>query len=341
MLIAALLLALPAPVAPAQDAQPGAEVAAAAAALALPLTIEKVWYRAGEKKSLGGMRAFKANGDLTLTPEGLEFHGGKDSFSIPVANITMVSLGKLGRDVDTDWAVIGLREGGLARVIAFRDGKALGYGQDTSEIYRKIRSAMEELGGAQFNVPPGYRPYDAIDDQVALMVPDGWSVHTPSAINIDGRSPWGTHLFSSKPLAGGHELNDGEAIRQRVTDEATREFFLVREQALAGMSCSGFKPRALAELLQRTTQDPLFASEFQLQEPPRSTPVTIAGCEGLRVLARGRRADGLAVVLDLRLVAHHDTLFTFGVRALASAHDDLLKTLEPVVAAARFATAIR
>ena len=58
------------------------------------------------------------------------------------------------------------------------------------------------------------------------------------------------------------------------------------------------------------------------------------------MVARGRRADGAEAVVDLRIVARRDTLFTFGVRALATEYESMLQTFEPVVAAARFATAV-
>lgn len=335
-----LIVALPAALSPPSAVAQSATDDETTPAVVLPWTMDKVWYRAGRKKGLAGLRAFKASGDLTLTGEGIEFDGGKDSFQIPLANITIVSLGKLGRDVNTDWVVVGLREGGLERIIAFRDGRSLGYGQHTPRIYRTLKAAMKQLGGAHYNVPPGYQAYDAIDYQIALMYPEDWAVHIPAAISIGGRTPWGTILFSASELPGGPEVISSKSVQGRIADSATREFFLTREEAAANMNCSGFKSKTLPKLLDRAARDPLFGRDFELIEPPRSTPVIIAGCEGLRVMARGRRGDGLEAVVDLRMVARRDTLFIFGVRALASEHEALLETFEPVVAGARFAPAV-
>ena len=102
------------------------------AAPALPQTVERVWYR-GENRPLG--KVFRAGGDLTIREGSLEFVHRKHGWSVPLDGISIITLGSMKGDVDTDWVVLALRDGQPEPVVGIRDGHRLGHGGETREIY--------------------------------------------------------------------------------------------------------------------------------------------------------------------------------------------------------------
>jgi hypothetical protein len=66
---------------------------------------------------------------------------------------------------------------------------------------------------------------------------------------------------------------------------------------------------------------------------------SLAGCEGLRLVGRGRRNDGTAVVLDARAVSDGETLFVFVLRSVADDYESRLRAFDKVLATFRFSVA--
>ena len=174
--------------------------AAEAVEVALPITVEKVWFRPGRQTGMAKLKLKQLSGQLTIDDAGLEIVGKKDSVYIPVDSISMVSLGKLGTDVDTEWIVLQLQGAEGNRTVAIRDGHALGYGQKTRELFRTVRDVMKSLSTAQYRVDPGYKVFDQISFQMTLAIPDNWSHFIHSGVTIGDRLAQGTIIFSAEPI---------------------------------------------------------------------------------------------------------------------------------------------
>jgi len=295
----------------------------------VPLTFDEVWYRQEKKKGMGKLKARKASGNLRVTAEGLEFAAKDQRVFVPLADLRMVSMGKMGRDVDTDWVIVAFEKAGTIEVIGFRDGDKLGYGSATEALGRQLRSAMKLLGGAQYNVPEGYKAFDQLDYQIAFAIPADWSTYVQSMVIVDGQARWGTIIFSSDP--GERQLPDGP--------EVPPAFFLERRETSRGMDCDGFTPKAHARLLDQIADDPLFGTGYDVVESPRVSPITLGGCSGVRVEARSLAAGGSIAVLDMRIIAKRDTLYLFGLRSPEQSHDAYLEAFEKSLATVRLSSA--
>jgi hypothetical protein len=305
-------------------------------AVQLPLTFDRVWYRAEKKKGLGKLKAAKATGHLTLTEESLEFASSKDRFALPLDRIWMISMGTMGQDVSTEWVLLSIQDSAGPRLIGVRDGRNLGYGQATKEIYESLRAGLRQLSAAQYDVPEGLQPYDGLDSQLVFAVPEGWNAYFQE-VQFSGDSPtWGVTLFSSESIDHEDPDDRADALRQ-VRHGDLEAFFLGRSPAKKGMSCEGFSTKTRQTLLELAREDPLFGEGYQVIQEPQATPIEIGGCSALRVTARTRENQGIERALDLRFVADHRTLFVFGTRSAVDRLEQAAAPLDSAISTVRFA----
>jgi hypothetical protein len=302
--------------------------------VSLPLTIERVWFKASKKLVSSG-------GDLTISQEGLELVTQKKTLLIPLEDLYVLSWGRFKSDVDTDWAVLGIGASGPADLLAIRDGKKLGYGQRTRQIYESLQSALKQLGAAQYDVPPGFEAYDVFSQQFSMAVPQGWDQHVESlVVQGDGHS-WGTTIFSSeeiehpKPDSTGIRLQDDPNL-QRVLSGEVPAFFVGRSTAESGMSCTGFTDKAKRKLLEREENRAADLLGYPMVEPFTLTPATAGLCSGLRARGVSLRPDGDRVRIDIYLVANEETLYVAGVRLLDKHYEATRELFETAVSTIRF-----
>ncbi len=123
--------------------------------VALPVTIEKTWYRTGKVRLFG--KAYEQTGTLTVSDTGVEFTFDKGTVNIPKSSITWVEWGKLSPDIQNDWAVVHYTDTTGAAIVAFKG--ALFAGSDKDNL---IFSALMKLmvpKDADSDVPsePGIR----------------------------------------------------------------------------------------------------------------------------------------------------------------------------------------
>jgi len=305
-------------------------------AVQLPLTFEKVWFRAEKKKGQGKFKVGKATGHLTLTEESLEFVSSKDRFALPLDQIWMISMGPMGQDVSTDWVLLSIQDSSGSRLIGVRDGHGLGYGQNTKKIYDSLRAGLKQLSVAQYDVPHGLQPYDGLDSQLVFAVPDGWSAYVQEVQFSEDSPPWGLTLFSPAKIDHGDPDDRADALRQ-VRHGDLEAFFLGRSPAKKGMTCDGFSTKMGDALLELAREDPLFGEGYQVTQEPQATAIEIGACSGLRVTARTRENQGIERVLDLRFVADHSTLYVFGMRSAAERVEQATAPLDSAIATVRFA----
>lgn len=315
--------------------EPSFESDADDSAIALPLTIEKLWYRAGGKRRLG---------DLIVSEDGFELVARKKAFVIPLDRIQFVSYGTMKGDVDTEWVLLTVGVAPPYDVIGVRDGRKWGYGGRTAEVYRQLRRALEQLAAGQFRVAPGYRAYEGPDRGCALAIPEDWSIYLESLVVVAGRPPGGTTIFSEQPIRAIETEADGAVkavddleLLDAILAGESPGFFIERRRAGRGMSCSGFSGSARERVLTQAREDIAFGEGFEVLVPPAATVDSVGGCEALHVVGRSRRPDGAEVVLDLYAAARGETLYFFGLRALADRYEDRRPTFAASVATVKFA----
>ena len=304
----------------------------------LPLTIERVWFKPSRKLISSG-------GDLTISAEGLELVKNKKTVVIPLEELYVLSYGRFKSDVDTEWTILGLGENGPSTLLAIRDGKKLGYGWRTRQIYDKLRVAMKKLGVGQFRVPPGYLTFEVFATQFTLAIPADWDTHMQSlVVEADGRS-WGTAIFSSEEIDHPHRkageishLEDDPDL-QRVLAGELPAFFIGRSEIESGMSCNGFTDKAKQRLIQREHERTVDVLGYPLVEPFSLTPATVGFCSGFRAQARSRRPDGREILIDLYFVADDATLYVIGLRSLDEVHAAAREPFENALATLKFSVA--
>jgi tRNA(Leu) C34 or U34 (ribose-2'-O)-methylase TrmL len=328
---AALALALLAAAPVLAQAAAAPPPAPAAGDVALPLTLDRVWLRLGSGAGLG--KGFKSLGDLLVTAEGLEFVTRKRTVFIPSERLGVLSYGKIKGDVDTDWAVIALGQADPPELIGVRDGSKLGYGARTRSIFERLKAALKAARAGPYRVPPGLVAYEGLDDTCALAVPEGFEAAVQSIVHAGGRIPWGSVVFSAPAAAGATEAEH----LARVLEGETPAFSFERAEAALSSDCGGLSAPAQAALVERARRDGLFAAGSA--STPTTEPVTIDGCRGVRVLARGRRDDGREAVLELLAAARGSMQVVFGLRALSEHHAEFRRPLDAALATFRFGVA--
>ena len=298
-----------------------------------PRTIAGVWMRTGTDRGITGP---KLSGDLVITPESLELLAGKRDLSFPFDAVRMISFGTMRGDVDTEWVALTLVRGGKRELIGLRDGRKLGYGQRTGELYRELRDTARRFAWAQFSASEGYRPYTELDRVFAIEVPAEWTLYHHDLVHVDGVMRYGTVVFTAEPLLEADDPKGkarGHALA-KIQQGAVSAWIVTRREALGGMKCEGFDKGALPALGEIVAADPFFGRPFGFDAPPEFAPVEIDGCAGLRLVAR---AGASSAVLDLRAVAREGTLVLVGLRTTEADLPRESATFEHAVSSLRLA----
>jgi hypothetical protein len=312
--------------------------------VSLPLTVEHVWFRT--VKGSPTIRLFNTKGDLTVGPDGISFSTSKKTVEIPIDHVQQISYGKIKGDVDTEWVLFGVGEQRADAIVAVRDGRKLGYGQKTWEIYEKLKAALEQLSAAQYGAPQGLRSFHEFARQFTLAVPDGWDTYLESLVYVGERAPWGTIIVSSEEIRQ-PARPDGDGAR-RAVDEGTLDrvrlgeipgFFIERMPVEKGMKCKGFSEKGMERLLDLAAEGALFHGGGKLAGIPTASPELIDRCNGLRLRGQVVAEDGTRTEIDLHAAAEGDTLFVFGLRAIPQRYEEYREVLDASLATLMFSVA--
>lgn len=305
-------------------------------AVSLPMTFPRIWLRPGKRKGQPKPSLRRVSGPLTITDTTLEISGKENFVEIPVASISMVSMGRMGRDVDTDWVLLALDGADGRRVVGLRDGRKMGYGQGTQELFDALRNVMKHLGAAQYRVPDGFRAFDRLDFQFALALPEGWHHFVHSAVMIDNRMRQGTIIFSAERIERG---DDNDAILQRVLAGRLDAFYLDRVAAGDGKACDGLNARQRERLIERG-QVELTVGGYTVAEAPVAGADVFGDCPGLRVQGVAKNLAGDEKRVDLRAVSDGETLFVFGLHHPAAGETERSRLFDAVIDSVKFAFSI-
>ena len=333
-----LSVALGAQLVAAADVQQDASGSDESGAGAYPQTIQKIWYRTGKQRGFVGP---KYSGDLMITRSSLEFLSKKADISIPFEDVGMVSYGKMSGDVNTDWVVLTIEDGGLLRLMGFRDGTKLGYGVRTPDIFETVLDAAEELSWGQFSAPEGLVPYTELDHVFAMAVPRGWSSYHHEMISSAGSVFWGTVIFTPESMTGDATESRLDATERELALEAiqrgeTTAWIVRRVESKGGMTCDGFTDKALKTLRKWIARDPFLNVPFEAPENAAFEPTPIGACQGVRASLEATTSSGATPVLELRVVSQGQAALIIALRTTAEDLETDLEQLEVALPTVKF-----
>ncbi|MCP3981261.1 MAG: hypothetical protein GY716_18325 [bacterium] len=295
-----LLLAIVAPAAVA--APPVAEASSGEEALRLPHTVERVWYRTDDKRTAKG-RQFA--GDLTLTEDGIEIDGKKGQAFLPAESIRFVSHGTMRGDVNTVWTVLSMQRPGSTWVVGLKDGRKLGFGDRTAEIYDLLRRYTRQLGVGPYVVPPGHVAYDRLDRQFAFAHPEDWYPFHRTLVEIDEGTRWGTMIFAAEKIdpPSAREAEEVSERRRQVLKRVDRgevaAFFVDRRAVEKGMDCDGLSAGARKRLLEYAAEKNLLGKHAAALDAAAGTDSTAGGCAAVGFVGTsGEHSVELVAVTD-------------------------------------------
>jgi hypothetical protein len=162
----------------------------------------------------------------------------------------------------------------------------------------------------------GFVLYEGLNEQFTLELPQGWHVHEQG-----GSGSHGVVVFSSVSMTWEVEDMDEEEIfaemRKRMAQMDSGElasFFVDRYPAKSGMSCDGFSKRAKKKKLRVLSSTTALGQDSTLLEPAQAEPISLGGCQGLKVLVRAQTAVGWELVMLTYTVSHGQTTYDFALR---------------------------
>jgi len=310
--------------------------------LALPHTIDKVWYRTDTAHGTFGR---KHEGDLRITTEALELSAPKTELVIPLAALRMISYGPMGADFDTDWVVIGTERDGTRGRVGLRDGSRLGYGARTPQLFDTLMRVAREHGLAQFAAPAGFVPYTRFDGQLALAVPEGFRPLQHGIVAIREATVTGTVVFSAAVPTG--KLEDGGGLSDEARAEVMRRvaraespaWVLAIREAKRGMRCSGFRDKGLAEVRTWIGEHELLGRDLAGPEPSALAPVHVDRCTGFRETWRGSIDGAVPVVVEVRVLSDDEFVYVLALRTGAEDEQEARATFERGAGTLRLAVA--
>ena len=301
--------------------------------LALPHTIEKVWYRTDTEHGTFGR---KHEGDLRITDEALEFSAPRAELRIPLAALRMISLGPMGADFDTEWVVLGTEREGTRTLVGLRDGRKMGFGARTPQIFDTLVRLARERGLAQFGAPEGFVPYTQLDRQIALAVPEGYRALQHGVATLERSNVRGTVLFS--PAA---PVEAGEAGRQEIVERIrlgeSPAWVLAIREARRGMRCSGMNDKGRADLAAWIGEHEMLGLGLAAATPLEAVPID--RCTGVRGSWRGALDGGAPIVLDVRAVSDDEFVYVLALRTTSESAAEAREAFERGVLTLRLAVA--
>lgn len=308
----------------------------------LPVTFTKVWYRSGDRAP--SLVAYDASGVLTVDANTVRFESAKKTFEIRTASIRSVSLDKMSANPfdGNQWGIVRFGEGS-ADVAGFMDGHKLGHGGDTERIYRALSAAADAAGQAAQSIvragddlPAGSIRYQAFQDQFTMMIPQDWMAYDQSEVLKGAAGRFGLIFFLPSASFVPHPRGTGSTLSEEVAIGLSRgdipSFFVQREPAREGMSCSGFSDRATKEILSLIADEDLFGKGAQIAQAPQAVPMEVAGCSGLRLDGSSQPPGGPQWTVRTYAVSDGETLFLFALRNLAENYVKNSPVFEQIVA---------
>ncbi|MDH3626280.1 MAG: hypothetical protein OEV00_05025 [Acidobacteriota bacterium] len=288
--------------------------------LNLPLTIEQVWYRTERKRGVVGA---KSRGDLTISESSFDYVARKESFTLALDTVHGIFIGKMRGDVDTDWVLLWVGSPESPDLIGFRDGRRMGYGQRTEEIYRTLRIALKQTQSAQYRSPAGYVPYDRSGREFAISIPEQWIGVRRTFEQREKGPHLGTTVFGSRERV----LDTPPSATDRQRGD---EVVLQRRPISPRLSCDAFGKRGVDTVTSWVTEE-LSGRGVELVGPLDVEATRLGSCNGVRV--KGRLSDGgdRTRVVEFRGIADLGVAYLLSFETDTETYEEHLQRFERIV----------
>lgn len=180
-------------------------------------------------------------------------------------------------------------------------------------------------------------PWDLLAHQFTIDLPSGWHA------SIQSPGPYGVVAFSAESLFEKLEGEDEEALEAIALDLMRRldsgelpSFFVDRMKARRGMSCARLGERAKEKKIASLTGEVPLGRGSTLLQPPQAEVISVAGCQGLRVLVRARTLEGWEMMLLVYSVTVENVTYDLALRNRKEHFEKNLPVFERSVATLRF-----
>lgn len=190
-------------------------------------------------------------------------------------------------------------------------------------------------------LPEGFVLYEGLKDQFTIALPEGWTAYDQGRLvkGTSGRFGLVSFLESKSSNIDTGTLLSAENAG-RIDTGATASFFVQRQPAEKGTSCSGgFPVGAEKKLVELISGDPVFKKAATTTEAPHAAPASVAGCRGLSIRGRSQLANGIAWVTDAHLASDGETLYIFSLRNHADNYEKNVEVFQKAMATARLSAA--
>ncbi len=187
-------------------------------------------------------------------------------------------------------------------------------------------------------LPEGFVLYEGLKGQFTIRIPEGWMAYDQSQAlkGVPGRFGMVFFLPSkdfASQFAGGRAFMSPE-VMHKVDSGEIASFFVEREAADKGMSCTGFSEKAEKKLVDLIGKDPVIRGKNAL-EPAHAEPAVVGGCKGLRIRAKGQPSPGTPWVADAYMASDGETLYIFSLRNLAENYEKNADIFQKAVSTAK------
>jgi uncharacterized protein DUF2846 len=183
--------------------------------------------------------------------------------------------------------------------------------------------------------------------QFTIALPKGWVAYDQSLLPLgSGNSRFNLIVFylSSNPSSQDSttvrfEILPVELMSKIDTGEIP-SFFFQKLPAKKGMSCAGFSERAEKDVFKVVTGVPTFGKGATILEAPRSEPISVAGCKGIRVRGTGQPTrENTPQTIDVYAVSDGNVLYLFTLRNHADYYKKNAEVFQKSMATAKLTAA--
>lgn len=206
--------------------------------------------------------------------------------------------------------------------------------QAASQPPQPSQTAPQRVDAA--GLPEGFVLYDGMKEQFTIALPQGWMAYDQSQALKGAPGRFGMVFFlASKDFTS--ETSTGPympvGVMRKVDSGEFSSFFLQRQAADKGMSCTGFSEKAEKKLVDLIGKDPDFKKNAV--EPAHAEPATVGGCKGVKVHAKGQPQGGSSWVTDAYMASDGETLYVFSLRNRAEFYEKNLEVFQKAISTAR------
>ncbi|HYM78186.1 MAG TPA: hypothetical protein VE377_19585 [Candidatus Dormibacteraeota bacterium] len=190
--------------------------------------------------------------------------------------------------------------------------------------------------------PDGFLSYEGSKEQFTIAIPKDWTVYDQGQmLKASGlRLPTGAAdmvIFyrSSDPKP---QAMLSPELMEKVDTGALPSFFLQRQRADKGMSCTGFSDKAEKRAIDLIGRDPDFKGRNAV-EAAHAESAEVGGCKGLRINAKGQRGQGFPLVAEAYVASDGETMYVFSLRNPAENFDKNVVVFHKAISTLRLAAA--